>query len=108
MNTATRTARYRDPLLMLSALGVLAAAAAGVIAPPARATYPGKNGPIAFHRFTGGEETTKIFSMSPTGRRPHRLVTRPGPSFNPDVSPDGSRVAFERLSGIYTVGAGGG
>jgi len=103
MNRATRTISVKSLML----LGVAAAVAVAVAA-PAQATYPGKNGPIAFQRFTGGEETTKIFSMSPTGRRPHRLVTRPGPSFNPDVSPDGSRVAFERLSGIYTVGAGGG
>ena len=59
-------------------LGVAAAVAVAVAA-PAHATYPGKNGPIAFQRFTGGQEDAEIFSMSPSGaaspsahRRPRR------------------------------------
>jgi TolB protein len=130
MNTATRTASCRGLLLTLSGpfqrggshavpvktlmlLGV-AAAVAGVVAPPAEATYPGKNGPIAFQRFPGGEETTEIFSITPTGRRLHRLTAGPGAAFGPDFSPDGSQLAFARLFGdarhgaIFTVKSSGG
>ena len=70
-------------------LGALAVAVAGVVAAPAQATYHGKNGPIAFQRFTGGQEDAEIFSMSPSGGRAHRLTTGPGATFNPDFSPNG-------------------
>ena len=98
-------------------LGVLAVAVAGAAAAPAQATYAGKNGPIAFQRWTGGQEHAKIFSMSPRGGRPHRLSAGPGASFNPDFSPNGSRLAFERRYGddptrkpdaIFTVKSSGG
>src|SRR3954470_20346593 len=98
-------------------LGALAVAVAGAAAPPAHATYAGKNGPIAFQRFTGGQEDAEIFSMSPTGRRAHRLTAGPGAIFNPDFSPNGSQLAFERRYGddptrkpdaIFTVKSSGG
>ena len=95
-------------------LGALAIAVAGVAAAPAQATYAGKNGPIAFQRFTGGQENAEIFSMSPSGRRAHRLTAGPGATFNPDFSPNGSQLAFERRFGdgrpdaIYTVKSSGG
>jgi TolB protein len=114
MNTATRTARYRGPLLLVSALGALAAVAVGVMAPAAQATYAGKNGPVAFQCFTGGQENAEIFSMSPSGGRAHRLTSGPGATFNPDFSPNGSQLAFERRYGdgrpdaIFTVKSSGG
>ena len=96
-------------------LGTLAVAVAGVAAAPAQATYAGKNGPIAFQRFTGGQENAEIFSMSPSGGRAHRLTAGPGATFNPDFSPNGSRLAFERRYGddgepdaIFTVKSSGG
>ena len=95
-------------------LGALAVAVAGVAAAPAQATYAGKNGPIAFQRFTGGQENAEIFSMSPSGGRAHRLTTGPGATFNPDFSPNGSQLAFERRYGdgrpdaIFTVKSSGG
>jgi TolB protein len=97
-------------------LGVAAAVAVAVAA-PAQATYPGKNGPIAFQRFTGGQEDAEIFSMPPSGRRAHRLTAGSGATFNPDFSPNGSQLAFERRYGddpatkpdaIFTVKSGGG
>src|SRR5215208_4183592 len=104
----------RNSAVMLAAL---AAAVAGAAAAPAQATYPGKNGPIAFQRFTGGQEDAEIFSMSPTGGRAHRLTAGSGATFNPDVSPNGSQLAFERRYGddptrkpdaIFTVKSSGG
>jgi TolB protein len=109
MNTATRTVRCRGLML----LGVAVAVAVAVAA-PAQATYAGKNGPIAFQRFTGGQENAEIFSMSPTGRRADRLTVGPGASFNPDFSPNGSQLAFERRFGdgrpdaIFAVKSSGG
>src|SRR4051812_6425041 len=112
MNGAPRTI----PVKTLMLLGV-AAAVAVAMAPAAQATYPGKNGPIAFQRFTGGQEDAEIFSMSPTGGRAHPLTAGAGATFNPDVSPNGSQLAFERRYGddptrkpdaIFTVKSSGG
>jgi TolB protein len=98
-------------------LGALAVAVAGAAAAPAQATYAGKNGPIGFQRWTGAQENAEMFSMSPRGGRPHRLTAGPGAAFNPDYSPNGSRLAFERRYGddptrkpdaIFTVKSGGG
>ena len=108
---AMRQALTTKPSALM--LGALAVAVAGAAAAPAQATYAGKNGPIAFQRFTGGQEDAEIFSMSPSGRV-HRLTTGSGASFNPDVSPNGSQLAFERRYGdgrpdaIFTVKSSGG
>src|SRR4051812_2779457 len=109
---AMRQARTTRPTALM--LGALAIAVAGAAAAPAQATYAGKNGPIAFQRFPGGEETTEIFSITPTGRQLHRLTAGPGAAFGPDFSPDGSQLAFARLYGdarhgaIFTVKSSGG
>lgn len=110
LNTGNSPAVPVKTLMLLT----LAAAVAGAVAAPAQATYPGKNGPIAFERFTGRDETAKIFSITPTGRRLHRLTTRPGAIFSLDFSPNGSQLAFERdfgrprRGGIFIVKSGGG
>jgi TolB protein len=112
---AMRQALTTRPTALM--LGALAVAVAGAAAAPAQATYAGKNGPIAFQRFTGGGENAEIFSITPRGGRAHRLSAGPGAAFNPDFSPNGSRLAFERRYGddparkpdaIFTVKSSGG
>jgi TolB protein len=109
---AMRQALTTKPSALM--LGALAVAVAGAAAAPAQATYAGKNGPIAFQRATGAQEHAKIFSISPRGGRPHRLTAGPGAAFNPDFSPNGSRLAFERRYGdgrpdaIFTAKSSGG
>jgi Tol biopolymer transport system component len=92
---------------------VLAASVAGA-APSAHATFPGKNGPIAFQRVVDpkDEERSQIFSVARTGAKARRL-TWGGNGFNPDYSPDGRRIVFERRFGgvkpdaIVTMGSDG-
>jgi TolB protein len=66
---------------------------------PAAATYAGDNGRIAFRRFLDADRTHgAIFTVRPDGTG-ERQVTRPPAGFvdrNPDVSPDGRRIAFQR------------
>lgn len=66
---------------------------------PAQATTPGDNGRIAFRRFLNEERTWgAVFTIDAKGRR-ERQVTFPPEGFvdrNPDISPDGRRIAFER------------
>src|SRR5688572_17800595 len=78
---------------------VLVAGVAGS-APSAHATFPGKNGPIAFQRFVDprDEENVQIFSVARPGAKARKL-TSAGSGYNPDYSPDGRRIVFERRFG---------
>jgi TolB protein len=103
-------------------LWVLALVVIGVTAPaaPANATFPGDNGRIAFRRFLNQERTWgAIFTIRPDGTG-ERQLTHPPRGFvdrNPDVSPDGRRIAFERegvdcgpdcgYDEVFTVGSDG-
>lgn len=80
----------------------------------AQATFPGKNGPIAFQRFVDpkDEENVQIFSVARPGAKARKL-TSGGSGYNPDYSPDGRRIVFERRFGglspdaIVTMGSDG-
>ena len=82
-------------------LWLLALVLVGVTLPalPADATFPGENGRIAFRRFLNEERTWgAVFTIRPDGSG-ERQITKPPQGFvdrNPDVSPDGRRIAFER------------
>jgi TolB protein len=78
------------------------AVTAGVASPlvsPAHATYDGQNGRIAFRRFFNpGMTHGAVFTVNPDGTDEFQ-VTHPIQGFidrNPDISPDGTRIAFER------------
>ncbi len=66
---------------------------------PAGATFRGENGRIAFRRFLNEERTwAAVFTIEPYGSD-ERQITSPPQGFvdrNPDVSPDGQRITFER------------
>src|SRR4051794_23120284 len=70
-----------------------------LMAAPARATFPGKNGRIVFASNRTGE--WQLHSIKPDGSN-IRQITRltppepgsPGNAFLPDVSPDGRRIVF--------------
>ena len=86
-----------------------------VTAPPAEATPTGHNGRIAFRRFLDeGRTTGAIFTIRPNGEG-ERQITFPAPGFvdrDPDYSPDGRRIVFQRQGEIseeiWVVDADGG
>jgi Tol biopolymer transport system component len=92
-----------------------AAIAAPVIAvPAARATYAGERGPIVFQRLLNpkDESTTQLFAVSPPSGRVRQLTHVQGGAFDPDYSPDGRRIAFDRRfpagpDAVVTIGADG-
>src|SRR4249919_878064 len=94
---ASRTARWRRILCV----STLVATAVVVPVVPAQATYDGDNGRIAFRRFLNEERTWgAVFTIRPNGTG-ERQVTFPPQGFvdrNPDFSPDGTQIAFERES----------
>ena len=99
--------RLLVPLVALALWGCLPAI-------EAHASFPGENGRIAFRRFLNQEQDWgAVFTINPDGRG-ERQVTFPPPGVvdrNPDVSPDGRRIVFERQAQtsaeIYVVNADG-
>lgn len=67
------------------------------VAPPAEATYPGKNGKIAYYSNRAG--MYNIWVMNPDGSGRTQLTHSSTVERHPAWSPDGSRIAFARHSG---------
>jgi Tol biopolymer transport system component len=80
------------------AIAVAVSAASAVSVPAARATYAGKRGPIVFERLLDpmDDSTTQLFALSPTTGRVRQLTHFQGGAFDPDYSPNGRRIAFDR------------
>jgi len=92
-------------LLSMFAMGVMILSGLA-IAMPANATTPGRNGRIVFSADLGlGAE---IFSVRPDGADLHQLTELDGNATHPDVSPDGTRIAFLlEDQAIYVMNADG-
>lgn len=96
-------------LVTLVALALASASLA-----PAGATAAGTNGRIAYSRFADASfHHADIVSSNPDGTGVVKLTSTPAGTYdvNPDWSPDGTKVAFERdtstAGGILTVNADG-
>jgi Tol biopolymer transport system component len=91
----------RKPILAAAIIVALA----GTLPATATATFPAKNGRIAFKRFLDPARTTSgIFTIDRNGQRELQL-TDPGPGVqdqSPDWSPDGSRITFLRCRNFLT------
>jgi Tol biopolymer transport system component len=87
--------RYRSAFAL-----VVATLALLTLASPASATYPGRNGLIAF-AYNTGDGTTDIYTLAAHGS-PTRL-THVDDAWAPAWSPDGSLIAFDTGGGISVV-----
>jgi predicted heme/steroid binding protein len=106
----------RRPLLsawVIVAVVMLASAAAAALALPreAEATFPGKNGKIAYQAFDGHDY--EIYTINPSGGGSFQLTNNNTDDLNPSYSPDGKRIAYHSSDGphpseIYTINAWGG
>jgi Tol biopolymer transport system component len=74
------------------AIVALATIATIAFAPAAGATFPGRNGLIAFQSVT--EQGVQIFTIRPNGHELTQLTHVDGAAATPDWSPDGRRIAF--------------
>lgn len=64
-----------------------------LVTTPAHATFPARNGRIAFSPERAG--AFEVDTVKPDGTDLRRLVQSSGPSDNPDWSPDGSSIVFQ-------------
>jgi Tol biopolymer transport system component len=80
------------------AVAVAAFSAPAISVPAARATYAGKRGPIVFARLLNprDDSSTQLFTLSPRTGRVRQLTHLKGGAFDPDFSPDGRQIAFDR------------
>ncbi len=74
---------------MLSAVAVFTMA---VSPAPASATFPAKNGLIAFQAITG--DGNQLFTVRRNGHDLRQITNGPGEATTPDWSPDGQRLAY--------------
>jgi TolB protein len=113
MNTRPPT-KTRTSFVLTTVIGLVALACAVMTTTPAEATYAGQNGRIAFRRFLDLDQTTgAVFTTRPDGTHEFQ-VTHPAPGFvdrNPDVSPDGRRIVFQRegptMEDVFVVNSDG-
>jgi Tol biopolymer transport system component len=77
-------------------------------APTAEATFPGRNGRIAFtgieYSAESNDDYTQIVSIRPDGSRRNRLAEF---AEHPSYRPDGHMIAFARAKGIFVMRSNG-
>src|SRR5262245_10968860 len=79
-------------LRLLSSMVAMAVLATLVLAPTAHATFPARNGLIAFQADTGSGY--QLYTVRPNGRDLRQITHVDGDAIKPDWSPDGRRIAF--------------
>jgi Tol biopolymer transport system component len=92
----------------LVAVGLLVVMLLVVEARPAEATFPGKNGRIAYSVLDSG-----IYTINPGGGGKTKVIALPlSGDAKPSYSPNGKRIAYSDYDGqdyeIYTINVGGG
>src|SRR5215216_433495 len=109
MSRTNRLGALAAAVGVLLAVGLLRLILLAVEAEPAEATFPGKNGKIAFQSDGGG--SYEIYTMNRNGKKINKLTTNRAPDEDPAFSPDGKRIAFtsDRRgdNDLYTMNAKG-
>jgi TolB protein len=89
--TTTKSNYYLRALAVLVALAV-AAGSLTETAKPAKATFPGANGKIAFESNRDGN--SEIYVMKADGSNQTNLTNNAAADYSPAVSPNGKMIAF--------------
>jgi dipeptidyl aminopeptidase/acylaminoacyl peptidase len=103
------------PALASLVTAVLMACAAALLAlsEKAEATFPGKNGRIAYAGWNRGKDF-EIYTINPNGSGKRQLTHNNTDDLDPAYSPDGKKIVYAGQDGpkgdleIYTIGARGG
>jgi dipeptidyl aminopeptidase/acylaminoacyl peptidase len=109
---ARRRTLYQ-PVMIAAAVAVACAVALLVVSEKAGATFPGKNGRIAYAGWNRGKDF-EIYTINPDGSGKTQLTHNNTDDLDPAYSPDGKRIAYTDLTlnepgpHIYSIKAGGG
>jgi len=79
--------------MIAAAVAVACLVALSAVSEKAEAAFPGKNGRIAYWVYDGND--SEIYSMNPDGTDCKQLTDNSDPDYSPDISPDGTKIAFE-------------
>jgi len=105
----TRRMLYLPALIVVAVLTACAVVVL-VVSEKAEATFPGKNGRIAYAGWNRGKDF-EIYTINPDGSGKRQLTHNNTDDLDPSYSPSGKRIAYtpiEGADGIYSVKAGGG
>jgi Tol biopolymer transport system component len=99
------------PVMIAAAMAVACAVALSAVSEKVEATFPGKNGRIAYSGFGGGTDGG-IYTINSSGGGKFRVTSDDKGAFDSDYSPDGKRIAYAGYEGpdteIYTISVDGG
>jgi Tol biopolymer transport system component len=100
----TQTNHIKTTIFLAALLATIALALAAT-GRPAKATFPGTSGAIAFtSNRDGGTDANNIFRMNVDGFGQTRLTETTGKNMQPAWSTDGSKIAFiNSQNGVYDV-----
>jgi Tol biopolymer transport system component len=119
MGVKARGAEGRDltrrmlylPALIVAAVLMACAVVVLVVSEKAEATFPGKNGRIAYTDWDGGKDY-EIYTINPDGSGKTQLTHNNTDDLDPAYSPDGKKIVYVASDGndseIYTIKVGGG
>ena len=100
------------PVLIAVAVAVACAVALSALSEKAEATFPGKNGRIAYANYDGTDY--EIYTINPDGSGKTQLTHNNTDDIDPAYSPDGKKIVYAGQDGqggdleIYTINARGG
>ena len=97
-------AGIKHPTIILALLATLLISLLMSVSSNARASFPGRNGRIAFSSDRGGGADAEIYTMRPQGGGVIQVTDAPGNSIFSDWTPDGRKIVFDsdRVTGGCT------
>src|SRR5215208_7870687 len=104
------------PVLIAAAVAVACAVALSAVSEKAEATFPGKNGRIAYASYDAPlpKGDSEIYTINAFGSGKTRLTNNNTDDLDPSYSPDGKKIVYAGQDGpkgdleIYTINARGG
>src|SRR5918992_1484579 len=107
---ASRTLHLQAPLgTLASAVVVACAVALLAVSEKAEATFPGKNGRIAYSSYDGNDY--EIYTVNSRGGDKFQVTNNNKDDYSPSYSPSGKRIVFVELdrndAEIHTINVGG-
>src|SRR5215208_6731243 len=97
------------PVMIGAAVAVAFAVALSALSEKAEATFPGKNGRIAYSGYDGNDY--EIYTINSRGGAQRKVTNNSRDFYSPSCSPRGKRIACVKFDGndteIYTIKVGG-